>query len=67
VRRRGELRHGTAVRKALLEGLGIGLLPLAFSEERVAQRRLVPVLPRWRPPRRPRPLSLTPCTPSSSV
>jgi DNA-binding transcriptional LysR family regulator len=40
---------GSAVASALLQGLGIGLLPLVIAAEPVRQARLQPVLPGWAP------------------
>jgi DNA-binding transcriptional LysR family regulator len=41
---------GTGVLSALLHGLGIGQLPTVVAAGLVAQGKLVPVLPTWRPP-----------------
>ena len=43
------VNNSFAVRDALLRSLGIGHLPLLIANSAVAQRRLVPVLPDWRP------------------
>ena len=39
----------TAVRDALVKGLGIGQLPLPIAREALSQRRLARVLPDWHP------------------
>jgi LysR family transcriptional regulator, regulator for bpeEF and oprC len=41
---------GTGVQNAMLKGLGIGQLPTVIAHQFVVQGKLVPVLPRWRPP-----------------
>ncbi|MCE3003321.1 MAG: LysR family transcriptional regulator [Xanthomonadaceae bacterium] len=46
---RWRVNHGFAVRDALLDSLGIGLLPLLLAADAVRDGRLVPVLPAWRP------------------
>lgn len=48
----GRLRvnAGTAVRNALVNDLGIGLLPCVIAQPLVVHHQLLPVLPRWRPP-----------------
>jgi LysR family transcriptional regulator, regulator for bpeEF and oprC len=43
------VNNSYAVRDALLRSLGIGQLPLLIAAEAVADGRLVPVLPAWRP------------------
>jgi LysR family transcriptional regulator, regulator for bpeEF and oprC len=44
------VNNSFAVRDALLRSLGIGQLPLLIAMEGLAAKRLVPVLPEWRPP-----------------
>jgi LysR family transcriptional regulator, regulator for bpeEF and oprC len=44
------VNNSLAVRDALLRSLGIGSLPLLIALEGMAAKRLVPVLPDWRPP-----------------
>lgn len=48
-RPRLRVNNSYAVRDALLNGLGIGQLPLLIAAEAVAAGQLVPVLPAWRP------------------
>lgn len=43
------VNNSFAVRDALLHSLGIGQLPLLIAKEGLAAKRLVPVLPAWRP------------------
>lgn len=47
---RVRVNNSFAVRDALLQSLGIGQLPLLIASEGLAAQRLVPVLPKWRPP-----------------
>jgi LysR family transcriptional regulator, regulator for bpeEF and oprC len=47
---RMRVNNSFAVRDALLHSLGIGQLPLLIAMEGLAAERLVPVLPKWRPP-----------------
>ncbi len=41
---------GTGLLSGLLKGLGIGQLPIEMTADLVAEGKLVPVLPKWRPP-----------------
>jgi DNA-binding transcriptional LysR family regulator len=43
------INNSFAVRDALLQGLGIGQLPLLVAAEPLQAGHLVPVMPRWRP------------------
>jgi DNA-binding transcriptional LysR family regulator len=51
----GRLRvnNSFAVRDAVVQGLGIGQLPLAVVGQAIAERKLEPVLSEWQPPRVP--------------
>jgi LysR family transcriptional regulator, regulator for bpeEF and oprC len=44
------VNNSFTVRDALLHSMGIGQLPLLIAMEGLAAKRLVPVLPEWRPP-----------------
>jgi len=44
------VNNSFAVRDAILSSLGIGQLPLLIAAEGLAAKRLVPILPAWRPP-----------------
>jgi DNA-binding transcriptional LysR family regulator len=41
---------GTGLLSGLIEGLGIGQLPIDIAADLVGQGKLVPVMPSWRPP-----------------